>query len=61
MEADAKHKAEQEEKRLEHEEEMFILDLQRAYDAELSAGAAEKKRRKELKEVEVCIDTLEKK
>ena len=32
MEADAKQKAELEQKRLEHEEELFIIDLQKAFD-----------------------------
>lgn len=34
MEADAKRKIEQEAKRKEHEEELFIIDLQKAYDKE---------------------------
>jgi len=59
MEADAKHKAEREKVRLEHEEELFMLDLDRAYNAELNASAAKKKHLKELKEVEECITKLE--
>ena len=42
QEQNEKFKAEKEAKRLEHEEEMFYLDLQKAYDKELAMGRARK-------------------
>jgi hypothetical protein len=45
-------KEEQEKKKREHEEELFHLDLQRAYEEELASGAAKSKILKDRKEVE---------
>ena len=42
MEKDKIHKEEKEIKRQEHEEDMFIADLQKAYDKERAAGRAKK-------------------
>lgn len=48
MEADRKLKAEKDRKRREHEEDMFILDLNKAYEAEQAQGEAMQKKKKEL-------------
>lgn len=40
MEADRKQKKELAKKQREHEEDMFILDLNKAYDAEQAQGEA---------------------
>jgi hypothetical protein len=52
MEADGKQKAEQARKRREHEEDMFILDLNKAYEAEEAQGEAMQKKMKELRAME---------
>lgn len=61
MEDDAKFKAEQEARRIEHEEEMFMADLQLAMDKEKAMGRAKKLHLREMKEVEQTIEKLHKK
>lgn len=55
MEKDRKMKAEQEKKRKEHEEELFLLDIQRANDKEQKDGEFMAKFLKERAEVEEKI------
>ena len=59
MEKDMKHKEEKEIKRMEHEEDMFIADLQKAYDKERAAGKAKKAAMKQMKEMENTIQQLD--
>lgn len=48
MEADAKLKAEKERKKREHEEDMFLLDLKKAEEAEQAQGEAMQRKMKEI-------------
>ena len=48
-------KREREKKRRQHEEELFNLDLQRAYDAEFNKEEIEERKMKDVREVETSI------
>ena len=61
IEADRKMKKEKEKKKREHEEELFQIDLQRAYDAEYAQGEIAAKKKMDKKEVENKIKEYEEK
>jgi len=43
---------------LEHEEDMFIADLQKSYDKEVAMGRAQRRHLREMRKVDAAIKDL---
>ena len=43
---------------MEHEEELFVADLQKAYDKEVAMGRAQRKHEREMRKVDMAIKEM---
>jgi len=55
--ANDKQRSEQDKKKREHEEELFMLDIQRFYDEEMAQG---EKKQKELADKKIVVEAIKK-